>query len=394
MDLSSDPKRALRKLRMDGLNKLLAEAKKTLLVDVLLHQGLYHYLLLDRLNTVTQYDIQGYPRYTRYEETDTRVKYKGRDGLGENGDRYGTGDRFVCEFDGALLLGPVGPAITSQKEIIAESVAPPPLVERRVGVGLAQSMYKNGIRRTLNALSEDVTPDRHFETAALTISPWSNYYHWTVECLIRVRLLEIHGEATGTYPAVLVPEDRSSWMDETLEILDYSGPIIGFEGGIASVNTLVVPTYPDPTPAECRWLRDRMRTGGGVDISESQDRVFIARDDATVRRISNRATVNRVLNRYNIESYLLSELSVREQIELFSNAELVVAPHGAGLTNILYGDDLTVLELFGNKTVATFDRIAENMSHNYYYLQCEQDGLDIRVNARKLDETLQDILSH
>jgi hypothetical protein len=70
-----------------------------------------------------------------------------------------------------------------------------------------------------------------------------------------------------------------------------------------------------------------------------------------------------------------------------------VGPHGAGLTNILYGEDLTVVELFGDKTMATFDRLAENMNHNYRYLQCEQEGLDIRVDVDELDETLQDALN-
>jgi len=392
MDLNSAPRRALRKLRMEGLSELLAEGRTTLYVDLLLHRGLYHHVLLDRLEIVTRNDIRRLPGYVQYENTDARVKYKGQRGLGDEGKRFEAADRFVCELNSAWLLGPVGPVLTSEGKIIAETVAPPPLVERRVGVSLAQSMDKNGIRRTLDALSGNIRPDCQFETAAFAVPAWGNYYHWTVECLIRTRLLERHGEATGTYPTLLVPENRPRWMDETLDLLDYSGPVTGLNSCIAAVDTLVVPTFPDPTPAECHWLRERMRTGAGVGGGSSQERVFIARDDATVRRISNQSAVRQVLDQHDIDIYLLNELSVREQVKLFSQAELVVAPHGAGLTNIIYGEELAVVELFGEKTVGTFDRIAENMSHNYRYINCEQDGVDIFVSPGKLDQEINQIL--
>jgi hypothetical protein len=377
---------------MDGLSELLAEGWTTLYVDLLLHRGFYHHVLLNRIEIITRNDIRRLPGYVQYENTDARVKYKGQRGLGDEGKRFEAANRFVCELNSAWLLGPVGPALTSEGKIIAETVAPPPLVKRRVGVGLARSMDKNGIRQTLDALSSNIRPNCQFETAAFAVPSWRNYYHWTVECLIRARLLERHGEATGKYPTLLVPEDRPRWMDETLNLLDYSGPVAGLDSCIAAVDTLVVPTFPDPTPAECCWLRERMRTGAGVNGGSSQERVFIARDDATVRRISNQDAVKRVLDRHDIDIYLLNELSVREQVELFSKAEFVVAPHGAGLTNIIYGEELAVVELFGEKTVGTFDRIAENMGHNYRYLICEQDGVDIFVSPDKLDQAINQML--
>jgi capsular polysaccharide biosynthesis protein len=204
-------------------------------------------------------------------------------------------------------------------------------------------------------------------------------------------LLEKYGGNTGTYPSLLIPKDRSSWMDESLELLNYSGNVVELGKGITNIETLVVPTFPDPIPRECFWIRDRMRSSLESTDNHGQ-RIFVGRGDATVRRIANRDAVQQILDRYDIDTYLLGELSVKEQVELFSGAELVVGPHGAGLTNILYGEDLTVVELFGNKTMATFGRLAENMNHNYQYLYCEQDGLDIRVDVDKLEDVLQHTL--
>lgn len=394
MELDQLPARSLRKLRKDGVEELIHEGCTILIQDMFLYRIMYKKFLENKIDVLTRRAVYEREHCHTFDEFNELMRLKGPAGFRGLDDprEYTAGDRFACEFANATLLGPAGPGLTEQGTVIADTIGTPPLVPRRTGVSIVQSMTSNGIRPTLNALQGEVSPNQRIGTASLATSPWNNYYHWTVECLLRARLLEKYGDETGTYPTLLVPKDRSSWMDESLELLDYSGDVKGFGKGITKVDTLVVPTFPDPIPRECFWMRDRMRSGLEITDNSGQ-RIFIGREDATVRRIANRDAVQQVLDRYNIDTYLLGELSVREQADLFSSAELVVGPHGAGLTNILYGEELTVVELFGDKTMATFDRLAENMNHDYRYLQCEQDGLDIRVEVDKLDETLRDILN-
>ncbi|WP_379748224.1 glycosyltransferase family 61 protein [Halorubrum glutamatedens] len=235
-------------------------------------------------------------------------------------------------------------------------------------------------------------PDDRLDLVTLAIPPWINYYHWTAEGLVRIRLIEAYAEETGRYPTVLIPPDPPGWVDESLSIVDYDGEIRRWEGGIAAVATLVVPTFPDPTSVECTWLRDRMRRSVSSLDGDGSERIYVGRGDATVRRVANRDELQRVLNRYDIDTYLLSNLSVREQIELFSRAELIVGPHGAGLTNVVFGDDLTLVELFGDKRIATFDRLATALEHGYIPINGEQVGVDIRVDADELDEVVAEVL--
>jgi len=394
MDFDKLPARSLRKFRKDGLKETIEESWDVLIQDLFYYRIVYKQFLESDIDVLMRNAIHEQEKCCYFDSFDGSMRFKGPAGFRglDEPKEYTPGNRFVCEFANATLLGPVGPGLTEQGIVIADTVGTPLLVPRRTGVSIAQSMTSNGIQPTLNALKGEACPNQRTGTATLAASPWSNYYHWTVECLLRVRLLERYGSETGTYPTLLVPEDRSSWMDESLELLDYSGDIEGFGKGITQVETLVVPTFPDPIPRDCFWIRERMKSN--LETTEnSNQRIFVAREDATVRRIANHDAVQQVLDRYNIDTYLLGELSVREQVELFNSAELVVAPHGAGLTNILYGEDLTVVELFGDKTMATFDRLAENMNHDYRYLQCEQDGLDIRVDVDELDETLSDVLN-
>lgn len=394
MDLGKLPARSLRKLRKDGAETLIREGRDVLVQDIFLYRILYNQFLKENIDVFTRSDIYEQEHCLIFDEVNESIRFKapvGFRGVNEPRD-YTAGDRFVCGFANASILGPVGPGLINQGTVIADTVGTPPLFSRRTGISIAQSITSNGFRRTLHALQGSASPDQKIGMAALAAPPWNNYYHWTVEALIRVRLLEKYGVETGTYPTLLVPKGRTSWMDESLELLNYSGNVLGLGKGITKVETLVVPTFPDPISKECFWIRDRIKSG--LNSIEAHDqRIFVARGDATVRRIANRDAVQTVLDRHNIDTYLLGELSVREQVKLFSNAKLVVGPHGAGLTNILYGEDLTVVELFGDKKMATFDRLAESMNHDYRYLQCEQDGLDIRVDVDELDETLRDVLN-
>lgn len=398
MNLSNVPGRAIRKLQKDGVMELFREGRDLLVNDLFFYKVVYLHLLRENIDIYSRDDVRNRPGSDRYDEYDEPVRLKGPTGFRglDTPEEYEPGDRFVCEFSNATLLGPIGPGITEDGTVIADTVGTPPLTTRRTGVTIAQSMSENGIRRTLDALAGDVKPDKRLDRVAFAVPPWNNYYHWTVECLLRVRLLERYGSETGNYPTLLVPAGCSVWMEESLDIVGYSGDIASFDGGIVSVDSLVVPTFPDPIPEECFWIRDRMRADTVCDdtpsVNKWSKRVYIAREDATVRRISNRDVVQRILDEYNVDTYLLGELSVREQIELFSCAELVVAPHGAGLTNVLYGDDLTVIELFGEKTMATFDRLAAIMGHDYRYLQCTQDGIDIRVDTDKLGNEIQNAI--
>jgi hypothetical protein len=88
--------------------------------------------------------------------------------------------------------------------------------------------------------------------------------------------------------------------------------------------------------------------------------------------------------------------SVREQIDMFSRAGIVVAPHGAGLTNITFSPPgVQVLELFAPSYVHLgLWGICEALGHvRYQYLVGEgsgrRDGLrrpfdDISVDPRRV----------
>ncbi len=75
-----------------------------------------------------------------------------------------------------------------------------------------------------------------------------------------------------------------------------------------------------------------------VDTSDSKklcDKIYISRNKSS-RSIVNEEAIIPLLNYLGFEFLLLEDLSLNQQVEIFSQAKVVIGAHGAGLTNIIY----------------------------------------------------------
>ena len=75
-----------------------------------------------------------------------------------------------------------------------------------------------------------------------------------------------------------------------------------------------------------------------------------------------------------IEILKAEELSFEEQIKKFSNVAMIIAPHGAGLSNIVWAKTGTkVLEIFPENIFNDcYARIAVKLGFDYSYLVCDK----------------------
>ena len=99
-------------------------------------------------------------------------------------------------------------------------------------------------------------------------------------------------------------------------------------------------------------------------------RLYISRADADRRRVSNEAALVSALENYGFTAIQLAKLPVDEQIALFQGAEVIVGPHGMGLTNIILGKNIgRMLELFHpDAGTDAYAVIALTSGMNYNYL--------------------------
>jgi hypothetical protein len=299
--------------------------------------------------------------------------------------------RFVAVLPDARLVGRYPFALTGRRVVVEATVSP-----RVTGLNLFYTL-RDAVSRGLGSVVGRGTV--HLDSAVLLHNCWDGgYYHWVVETLTRLKGVEAYRERTGRRPTLVVGPDVEGFQRDTLELLGY-GPDdwLEWEYSTASVDELVVPSVGRSSnrdaisPVAVDWLRDRMRPAvrERVDLGRFSPLVYVSRADADRRGVSNEQDLFAALERRGFERYFLAEMDTAETIALMMQASVVVAPHGAGLTDILYADDASVVELHrgGDRKLNTrvYYLLATEAGLRYRYLCCDADGPDMRVDV---DEVL------
>lgn len=313
-------------------------------------------------------------------------------------EKHAINDPGVYSVANCVVFRPNGLAITADGKTVADTISPPELLKKRHTIAISKLIFENGIRYGLRELKEQNIRKRSelekegLERVCPLLPLWPNYYHWTVECLPRLRGIERWYQQTGNQTTLLIPPDPPSWMVESIEILaSKSYKAREFTEASHTVQELIVPTYPSPSPISCEWLRKKS-VAGIVHSKPTASRIYISREKANRRRVANQGEIEDVLSQFGFESYVLEEMSIRDQVRLFMNAEAVVSPHGAGLANIVYADNPVIIELFGSEKKTTFYRLAKLLNHEYYHISGQSRFADIVIDPAELSTTLQTAL--
>lgn len=94
------------------------------------------------------------------------------------------------------------------------------------------------------------------------------------------------------------------------------------------------------------WMRELVLEGYGIQPASPRRRLYVNRRDARKRRLLNESEVWPLFAAKGFESVSAANLSFREQAALFSEAEAIAGPHGAGLSHILFAPGVKTLEIF------------------------------------------------
>jgi hypothetical protein len=196
-----------------------------------------------------------------------------------------------------------------------------------------------------------------------------NVGHWLMDGVLRLSVLEAAGLAEDV--KLILPGTQPKYT-QPIEALGY-GPdrYGGLRHGHWEAEQLLVPSYLAPPgfirPWGGRWIRERL----GVERRPIGSRLlWISRCRARNRRLRNEDEVMDLLGREGFEKVGLEELTFREQVDLFAQAQAVAGPHGAGMTNLLFAPHgARVLEFFPPDFVnPVFYSMANSQDQEYYYL--------------------------
>lgn len=167
------------------------------------------------------------------------------------------------------------------------------------------------------------------------------YYHWTLES---VGSLLVQQAYDSEERAFVLPMMTERWKSESLALLGIDAELIEVAANeLAAFDSVMTTNLTgrhyafSPHPALLAELRGRALVPRGLPAPK---RIYVARiDEPTRRPMVNEADVCDLVRAYGFEVIVPGQLPVAEQARLFRGAELIVAPHGAGLTNLVYAED-------------------------------------------------------
>lgn len=279
-------------------------------------------------------------------------------------------EAFVLTIDGGRVYGKNGVVITDEDQVLADTA-----IEWISSVDKHSIFRKNKFR-----------PITYVDKTVAVIASTSAhcYFHWMFDVLPRLELLQ---RSQIPYDKIYLNPLQHPFQKESFARLgiDPEKVIWATRSAHIKAKKLIVPSLAAgrvgsdlPAWAVPRWACDFAKSIVGAQVPPvTNKRIYISRKQAATRTIVNESECLAALKRRGFEEVVLEKLSLQEQAELFASAECIVAPHGAGLTNLIFcRPGIRVIEIFSPHYVNTcYWMLSHQLELKHQCLFGTQEGL-------------------
>lgn len=248
---------------------------------------------------------------------------------------------------------------------------------------------------------------QEYDKLATVYSRWgSNYFHFVMQVLPRLIFIKnvLHNDQSIK---ILFESSVSKFMHEYLSLLgiDSKRIIKAQNRKIYKANLLY---FPSPIKHINKNAIEIIQSTFSKIINESNENKDLI---IIIKRNPNSGPGRAILNHDEMVKKLKSrfrkydkqivifdgKISVLDQIKLFARAKIVIAPHGAGLTNLIYcPSDVTVIEFLPDKYQnKCFEQLCKVLNLNYYQnivccenIKTSNFKIDVKILFNILDKIL------
>ena len=245
----------------------------------------------------------------------------------------------LARFNNHSIYGINGLIINQRKEISYKGYINDSEIEQ---IGLYDPGYLKGFIYKPKKLYYD-------KVVLVSVIGSRGYYHWFTDVLGRLQLIENYDDVDAIvfnvkddsfYKETLIHlgiYDKCFFTESNTEIIakEIIRPISSFSSNKRNKETYL-------------YLREAFSS---LSINHLNNKVlYVSRAKASRRRLVNeRYFIAHLKQKYDITFIYAEELSFTEQVRLFSSHKIIISPHGAGLTNMLFANPETILiELMPN----------------------------------------------
>ncbi len=295
-------------------------------------------------------------------------------------------ETFICQIPHATVLNHNGLVVTSNFEILSQSVH---------GQKIDRYLNWEQIQENFNSF-----PILSGSYVSLLSDHALNYAHWLMDSLPKLALLE----SLSSDLRFIIPENSPKFVTDSLKLLGIQEEqIIPLEGNSLTVEKLILcrAAQDNGRPSKTHLLTMRNRLLSSVSDNKSNRftprRIYISRSNS-LRGIINEAEIMLILKDYNFEIVFCETLSFADQIKVFSEAEVILGGHGAGMYNQIFcHPGATIIEIYNKQYWHHSSRIISGfMGHNHWHIFGENMSKDFQtwVDPLKLKKILSLALIH
>ncbi len=214
-----------------------------------------------------------------------------------------------------------------------------------------------------------------------------NYFHWIVECLPRLSLI---AELDKNIP-LLVDDGLPEQFYEALALLnqDNRGLIKLDRNNVYKVHELYYPSqlsivhdnYDNPiydkdvlyAPDGIKYVRDTiLKQIVSHNNSMRRRKLYISRKNSDYRQLLNSDEIEDMLMTLGFEIIFPEHLSFFAQVQLFSQAEMIIGQSGAGMTNFIFAPKdcklLMMMSDISQTNLHLFGALAQSLGMSLEYL--------------------------
>lgn len=298
--------------------------------------------------------------------------------------RRESGETFIATIPDALVV-----AYVDEKQRYFPAI----LSRDGAAVNLREIRFRPGHAETLRcARAAGETPRRLARATWITERVYDNHSHWLTAHLPKLKLLS----GRGALGDVALPRELTPAMEESIRMLglDPDAFLRVDRLETLSVGALTILGTDRFRPELLRPVRDAMAPP--LPPAQRRRRVYISRAGARIRRLLNEDEIWPQLEAAGFERVRMEALDFREQVRLMRETAVLAAPHGAGLTNMMFcaeGADIVEIADLGFPN-PNFYALAAAMGHRHHIVPAEAVGdrrpldQDLRADPAFLDRTL------
>lgn len=293
-------------------------------------------------------------------------------------DGYKQKESFLAPLEDITFLGNTGIVVQNSK-IIVEST-----------MDISRMIYSKAYRKP--KLLRSKTKKGIF-TSILHLNYSNNFYHWNIDCLPRLYNIKMIPFTKEIH--LIIHKNQPTYQKEILSFFIEKDPrlkpVYITNGEKWNLPEFWLPSFVTSgqsgfMPREnIDYVRSTILEGYGIQSSTKNKAVYISRRLAKKRKLLNEIEIEEYLSSIGVEIIYMESLSFKAQIEAIHNAKLIISPHGAGLSHVLYTISAKVIEIHPSNYVQThYCMLSSACGHDYECFVGEKmdENKNYNVNLR------------